>query len=386
MKKMLWFRYNVSILSIFTVLLLMLTSCTSEKLDNTTKTPVEENNNYTEVEPSNSHQNSSDYIDKNASNTPLITPSPQNTDFENKDTSDKDTSETDIFPKKRFEEVFFRGAVFENLDIIEEKAAWCNLNSKENIFKDLDNDGNEELILLCETDEAPYTRVLLFTGNEELNLEFVEDLSVYGNVGKIFGFRTVNVYGNGTSQILLNVSVGGIGQVASIVDYKNEKTNKVIRAGVGTSGIGAYVKDVDDDGVEEIIEETNYTDVQNHVYTNTYKWDGKQFKSTGKWTYYYNDKGFVHPSDPKLVVQNYIENMVHGVPKEETIKLVASENLLDSNFVSEFNVDLIFYSFDYSIQEKSHSENQATFECENLELSLIKTDGRWIIKDIKKVR
>jgi len=381
LKKMLWFRYNVSILSIFAVLLLMLTSCNSEKLNNNIKIPVDEkNNNYAEVEPSKSHQNSSDYIDKNASDTPLITPSPQNTDFK-----DKDTSEADIFPEKKFEEVFFRGAVFENLDIIGEKAAWCNLNSKENIFKDLDNDGNEELILLCETDEAPYTRVLLFAGNEELNLEFVEDLSSYGKVGKIFGFRTVNVYGNGTSQVLLNVSVGGIGQVACIVDYKNEKTSEVIRAGVGTSGVEAYVKDIDSDGVEEIIEETNYTDVQNHVYTTTYKWDGKQFKSTGKWSYYYNDKGFVHPSDPKLVVQNYIENMVLGVPKEETIKLVASENLLDSNFASEFNAELIFYSFDYSIQEKSLSENQATFECENIELSLLKTDGRWIIKNIKKV-
>lgn len=367
------FKLKLVIISVFMTIALLFASCGSGKFTDDEKASVEEkdNQNVLTLDSIETHQNDSN----SAYNTESVLVTP---------TSIKDVSDVEIFSEKKFEEVFYKGALFETLDQIGEEAAKCFWDCKDNIFKDLDNDGYDELIILCEADETPYTRVLLFSSKEDFKLEFIEDLSVYGSIGKIFGFRTVNVYGDETNQILLNISVSGISEVVCILDYKNRSTSEAIRAGVGTNGAWAYVKDIDNDGVEEIIQEMSFEDIQNHVYTTVYKWDGKQFKSTDKWSYY-QDKGFVHPSDPKLVVQNYIEDMIIGVPKEETLKLVVSENLLDRNLVSDFKYELIIYGFNYFIHEKSLSENQAVFTCENLELSLSKIDGKWIITNVKKV-
>lgn len=286
-----------------------------------------------------------------------------------------------IFPNKKFDEVFYKGARFGNLDIIQEAAAGCGLDPKENLFKDLDNDGFNELLVRCELEGVPYNRLLLFAGDEAEGIKYLEDLSSFADLGRLSSFKTANMYGNGTNQIIIDIAAG-TGNVVCILNYKNEKVSEAIRAGVGSSEVEAYVKDANNDGVEEVVEKTSFMDIQKHIRSTIYKWDGKVFKSTNKWEY--AGQGFVHPSDPEKVVQNYIENMLLGVTQEETLKLVVSNKLIDRSLLYGFDEEAIFFGFNYKIEEKAVSLNKASYKCEDVIFSLIKSDGKWIIDVIKK--
>lgn len=314
--------------------------------------------------------------------TALVSSSPDGEELK-EDEVDKNSGE-DILAPKNFNEVFYKGARFDNLDIIQEAAAQCGLDPQENFFEDLDNDGYSELLLRCETEGVPNTKLLLFAGDKAEGMKYLEDLSNYADLGNVSSFGTANIYGDDTRQILINISAG-TGTVVCLLNYENEKVSEAISAGVGVGEVEAYVKDIDNDGVQEIIEETSFMDTQKHLHRTIYKWNREEFASSFEWVYQHPDAGFVHPSEPEKVVQNYIENMLLGVPKDETLKLVSSEDLLDSDLLAAFHVELVIYGFDYVIEKRELSSDKASYECEGLVFDLSKSNDKWIIKAINNI-
>ncbi|MFK4437706.1 hypothetical protein [Paenibacillus sp. RC21] len=158
------------------------------------------------------------------------------------------------------------------------------------------------------------------------------------------------------------------------------------------------LKDTDHDGVFESVDYYEFSDIQEHTIVVYQKYDG-----TGpeKMELLYKNKKFVYPTDPKAVIQNYLEvdylMKWFGLPFPEMDQLtdLAARQTYDFEDVIDFSslAYLSYSGLDLSYEEISGDENRKVYLVKDNSLeerakkeitfTLEKQSGKWRIMSIE---
>jgi len=151
-----------------------------------------------------------------------------------------------------------------------------------------------------------------------------------------------------------------------------------------------YLIDRDEDGVyERVCQERRYHDVQWHTIRQYQKWNGSEFLPSGTGISYSAGE-FVHPQEPKEVIEAYIEAVFLNLEKE--IGQLLSEGAeIQADVLELCNEDMLIYSgaemyLDYEVLERNDTKQviKATSELGTMHFELVH-DGKWQIRRVYRV-
>jgi len=225
------------------------------------------------------------------------------------------------------------------------------------LFGNVDaSDKEEEIVAIYGTDDVETSNVFVIKKQKD-KLSIMSELknSISSIGGITTGVKLISLK-NDCKQIALEVGVEGDGEITEIYEISGNEPKMLFSFGTGDEKLESQIKDVDNDGIDEIIETIAYDDFQKHILNTTKKWDGTQFKVIDKTVSYGNDTGkFIQPDTASDVLRCYIELVILGIENEEEMNLLVengSANAINGLDLSPyFDESKVFQGFPYDLQE-----------------------------------